>query len=251
MCIGIIALANAIPNMGAISSVNLLNNNIGIDQAKNLVSILKEHPTLNTFCGIKGNETELDMSGKMDGAGDAIMLVAEIVGNGALSKLNLKDNKLATAEAGEALGEALKGNMVLKELDISGNALRHAYEGDTSCFGGADGPGFAKAISKGLSGNGALTSLHVGQNSIPEKEMREIMAITARMDSMKILCGVPFKDKTITELDVSGKNLGLEGALVATEYLDGNGAMTSLNLGSNNLGVEGAKIIAAILPKCM
>jgi hypothetical protein len=50
---------------------------------------------------------------------------------------------------------------------------------------------------------GALTSLHVGKNNIPEKEMREIMAITMRMESMKILCEVPFKDKTLTELDVT------------------------------------------------
>ena len=98
---------------------------------------------------------------------------------------------------------------------------------------------------------GAMTSLHVGMNGIPEKEMRKIMAIAMRMDSMKILCEVPFKDKTLAELKVSGKDLGMEGALVVTEYLDGNGAMTSLNLASNKLGVKGAKIIAACLSKCM
>jgi hypothetical protein len=64
------------------------------------------------------------------------------------------------------------------------------------------------------------------------------------MDSMKILCEVPFKDKTLTALDVSGKNLGMEGALVVAEYLDGNEALTSLNLSSNNLQAKGAKIVA-------
>ena len=96
----------------------------------------------------------------------------------------------------------------------------------------------------------AMTSLHVGNNSIPEKEMREIMAIAMRMDNMKILCEVPFKDKTLIELDVSEKDLGTEGALVVAGYLDGNRAMASLSLASNGLGVEGAKIIAAVLPKC-
>jgi hypothetical protein len=89
-----------------------------------------------------------------------------------------------------------------------------------------------------------MTSLHVGRNSIPKKEMREIMALAMRMDSMKILCEVPFKDKTLTALDVSGKNLGTEGALVVAEYLDGNGALTSLNLSLNNLKAEGGKIVA-------
>jgi Ran GTPase-activating protein (RanGAP) involved in mRNA processing and transport len=89
-----------------------------------------------------------------------------------------------------------------------------------------------------------MSSLHVGGNDIPEKAMREIMAIAAGKENMKVLCEVPFKDKTLTELDVSDKNLGAEGALVVTEYLDGNGALTSLNLSSNNLKAEGAKIVA-------
>jgi hypothetical protein len=95
-----------------------------------------------------------------------------------------------------------------------------------------------------------MTSLHVGMNFIPEKEMKEIITIAMCMDSMKILCEVPIKDKALIELDISGKNLGPDGALVVAEYLRDNGGMTSLNLASNRLRVEGAEIIAAILPKC-
>jgi hypothetical protein len=74
--------------------VNLLLNDIGVHQAKALVSILKEHPTLKSLCGNTGNETELDLRGKMNGAGDAIMLVPEIIDNGALSVLNLARNAI-------------------------------------------------------------------------------------------------------------------------------------------------------------
>jgi hypothetical protein len=81
-----------------------------------------------------------------------------------------------------------------------------------------------------------MTSLHVGTNEIPEKEMRELMAIAMSMNNMKILCEVPFKDKTITELDLSGKNLGIEGARVVAEYLDGNGALLSLDISDNGIG---------------
>jgi hypothetical protein len=81
-----VPISNA-PNNRAILSVNLLMNNIDTNQAKALVLILKEHPTLKSLCGNSGDETELHMSGKMYGAGDAIMLVADIAGNGALSKL--------------------------------------------------------------------------------------------------------------------------------------------------------------------
>jgi hypothetical protein len=51
---GIIAIANAISDMGAMLSVNLLQNRIGVDQAKALASILKEHPTLKSLCGNSG-----------------------------------------------------------------------------------------------------------------------------------------------------------------------------------------------------
>jgi Ran GTPase-activating protein (RanGAP) involved in mRNA processing and transport len=139
-----------------------------------------------------------------------------------------------------ALSDVLKVNSVLKELNMSKASI---------------GPEGAKVLSLGLSGNRALTSLHVGQSNIPQKEMREIIAIAMRMDSMKILCEVPFKDKTLSELDVSGKNLGMEGALVVADYLDGNEALTALNLSSNNLHIksklrgagqvdEGGKIVA-------
>jgi hypothetical protein len=87
--------------------VNLLKNKISIAQAKAVVLILKEHPTLKSLCGNKGNETELDMSGKMYGAGDAIMLAAEIVDNGALTSLNLSSNELE-AEGAKIVVEAIK-----------------------------------------------------------------------------------------------------------------------------------------------
>jgi hypothetical protein len=82
----------------------------------------------------------------------------------------------------------------------------------------------------------AMTSLHVGMNAIPEKEMKEIIVIAMSKDNMKLLCEVPIKDKTLTKLDVSGKSLGIEGALVVAEYLRDNGALSVLNLASNNLG---------------
>jgi hypothetical protein len=126
-------------------------------------------------------------------------------------------------------------------------------------------------IPNTLSDIRALTSLHIGQNGIPEKEMRKIMAITMRMESMKILCEVPFKDKTVTKLGISRKNLGMEGALVVAEYLDDNGAlstftfsgdydrsqpvtmettMTEADFSGKDLGISGGMMVAAFLPKC-
>jgi hypothetical protein len=148
--------------MGAISSVNLLINDIGVDQANALVSILKEHSTLKSLCGNTGNETELDMSSKMYGAGDAIMLVPEIIDNGALSSLSLKNNRLATKEAGTVLVTALAANSVLKELDLSSNAWEYNKYEDVH----ADGAGFAHELAVGIKDNGALLSLNLSSNDI-------------------------------------------------------------------------------------
>ena len=56
--------------------------------------------------------------------------------------------------------------------------------------------------------------------------MKEIIATCQSKPAMKVLCEVPFKDKTITELNVSRKNLGVEGAVVVSHYLENNGALT-------------------------
>ncbi len=91
---------------------------------------------------------------------------------------------------------------------------------------------------------GTMMSLHLGNNQIPFENMNEIIAIVEAQPGMKVLCAVPFRDKTITELDVSGQSLGVEGAVVIRRYLENNGALTSLNLASNRLEAEGAKHVA-------
>jgi hypothetical protein len=122
---GIIALANAIPDMRTILSVNLLKNKIGSDQAKDLVIILKEHPTLKSLCGNKGNETELDMSGKMGGAEDAIMLAAEVVDNGALSKLIFGGDKYY-GDSGPVTPEPATLELGMPEVNLSNKGLQTA-----------------------------------------------------------------------------------------------------------------------------
>jgi Ran GTPase-activating protein (RanGAP) involved in mRNA processing and transport len=215
--------------------VNLLKNDISVAQAEDLVSILKEHPTLKSLCGNRGNEAALDMSGKMTGAADAIMLVAEIIDNGAILKLDMSNNMLATKEIGEALGEMLLANTTLTELDVSKNALDHHGRQ----WPGADGSGFAQGICKGLSDSGALTSINVKENNIGAAQ-EEMIYRQLRMNKLRIA----LSDKTLTELAVSGIGFGAEGAKLVAEYISDNGALTSLNLSSNGLKAEGAKIVA-------
>ena len=116
---GIIALANAIPDMRAILSMNLLKNGIGVEQARALVIILKEHPTLKSLCGNRGDETMLDMRGKMNGADDAIMLAAEIVDNGAMSTVVVNNGA-----NGAMFPLPIQDIKSKAELDFSGKKLK-------------------------------------------------------------------------------------------------------------------------------
>jgi hypothetical protein len=106
--------------------VNLLKNKIGVDQAKALASIFKEHTTLKSLCGNSGEETELDMSGKAMDAEDAIMLVPEIVDNGALSKFtfsgDFSDSKSVTIETTMTVAD-----FSAKGLGVSGAVMLSAF----------------------------------------------------------------------------------------------------------------------------
>ena len=104
--------------------MNILSNDIGAEQANALIKIMESKSNLTTLCGFSGDETELDLSEKDLTAGCALLVANAIKNNEALVKLVLKKNRLLSAEAGQALGEALKGNSVLKDLDISSNSRK-------------------------------------------------------------------------------------------------------------------------------
>jgi Leucine-rich repeat (LRR) protein len=160
---GVTALADAIPDMGAISSINLLKNNIPVAQAQELVKIMQAKENLATLCGLSREETELDFSGQYLNAGDAVLIANDISNMGALLSLSLKSNKLLTKEVGRALAQALANNSTLKELDVSSNNwMEHESFGKWM----GDGPGFAQELAVGIKDNGALLSLDLSSNDI-------------------------------------------------------------------------------------
>jgi hypothetical protein len=99
---------------GALSSVNLLKNDIDIGQASALVSILKEHPTLKSLCGNTGDETELDMRGKeMSVDGAMSMLALEIINNGALQCIDGTPYRLKAPFMFMVSTQSVGGSLVL------------------------------------------------------------------------------------------------------------------------------------------
>ena len=100
------------------------------------------------------------------------------------------NNRMATKEAGKAIGKALANNSVLKELDLSNNNWKtnswdRAFAGD----------GFGKELADGLSANGTLETIIFGNSS----------AVTM--------------NTSMIEADFSGKELGASEAIIIAAFL--------------------------------
>jgi Leucine-rich repeat (LRR) protein len=148
---------------GALSSANLLGNDIGVEQAQALLKIKEAKPGLTTLCGLSGDETELDLSGKGLGPGCAILLAPEMEANGSLSKLDLSENDLRS-DGLSAVSEALKSTSI-KHLNIAENEVTSNQDHDDDMSG-------VIKFAEDMKDMGSLSSLHLGQNNIPEEQMK-------------------------------------------------------------------------------
>jgi Ran GTPase-activating protein (RanGAP) involved in mRNA processing and transport len=197
--------------------VDLLKNDIGIDQAKDLVSIFKEHPTLKSLCGNKGDETELDMSGKMSGAGDATMLAGEVVDNGALLSVDVGNNGIP-ADKLQEIDQAVRSNRLrlvredsnksLSEIDLSSRYL-DAKD--------------AIVVAEYIKDNGALTNLDMSNNNFYGTEAGKALGKMLAVNTV------------LKQLDLSGCNMRVESTKAFAVGIRDNGALSSLNLSTNSL----------------
>ena len=78
--------------------MNLLGNEIPPEQAQELIDVMEAKENLVTLCGLKGTETELDLSGKGLRAGCAVLLAHEMKDMGALASLNISGNRIDSAQ---------------------------------------------------------------------------------------------------------------------------------------------------------
>jgi hypothetical protein len=105
-----------------VCSANLLGNNIGVEQAQELVKIKEEKPGLRTLCGFTMEETEVDLSGRRLRAGDAILIASDIPDMGSMSKLTFSGG--SEGEYGNwEVGQAVTIDTTMTEADFSGKEL--------------------------------------------------------------------------------------------------------------------------------
>jgi hypothetical protein len=153
--------------------------------------------------------------------------------------LDLSKNELRS-EGLSAVSEALKSTSI-KQLNIAGNMVTYNTQDHKDMSGVIKFTGDMKDM-------GSLSSLHLGGNNISEEQMQ----LFIDMDKFDVLCGVPVKElkaDSITELDLSGKSLGVEGALVLSASLKANasGSLSKLDLSKNDLRSEGLSAVSEAL----
>jgi hypothetical protein len=112
---------------------------------------------------------------------------------------------------------------------------------------------------------GAISSVNLLKNHLAMEQTKALanMLMLKEHPTLKSLCGNSGEE---TELDMSGKKLGLEGAIMLAPEIAGNGTLTKLTFGdkqvvsittemteanfSGKLTFYEAQIVAAFLPKC-
>ena len=97
--------------MGALSSANLLKNYVPVEQAQELVKIMRTMENLTTLCGLSGEETKLDFSGQYLKAGDAVLIANDIKDMRAMSSFTFGDRQAVTMTT------------TMTEMDFSGKGL--------------------------------------------------------------------------------------------------------------------------------
>eukprot|EP00935_MAST-01C_sp_MAST-1C-sp1_P000282 g282.t1 len=201
---GVIAIANAIPTMGSLASVNILSNGIGAEQANALIKIMESKPNLTTLCGFSGGETELDLSKKGLTAGCAVLVANEIKNNRAMNSLDISNNSIGGCQ------------------DLHNQTFTTTPEGPL-------------AIADAIKNNEALTSLNISNNDM--FGMKDKTGI-------KAWAGVLKENKVLAQLNLAKNDIRASDAKILADGLSANGALTSLNLASNKIGAKGAKYVA-------
>ena len=202
-------LTHATYDSGSLSSANLLGNNIGVEQAQELVKIKEAKRGFKTLCGFTMDETEVDLSKKGLSAGCAVLLASEIPDMGALSSLTFPSPKdfsgpslafgafgnfgdsntnpfsdsaqlAAAAQRKEAELGTVTINTTMTDADLSGKKLSTAGAQILVAF----------MSTKLFEAKGALASLTISNNQISSEQEAKIKQICAGLSIKCTICSV-------------------------------------------------------------
>lgn len=88
---GVLAIQNAITNMTAMVTVNVIGNKIGKEPLSKLQEMMQAHPTLVSLCGIANDATEANFSDLGMDADDVTILAGELFAKTTLKSLEINN----------------------------------------------------------------------------------------------------------------------------------------------------------------
>jgi Ran GTPase-activating protein (RanGAP) involved in mRNA processing and transport len=237
------ALAQALENNPTITKLDLKNNNIGKDGAEELAKALKENKTL----------TELDLSDNNIGKDGAKELAEALEKNKTITKLNLSLNNIGK-DGAKKLAEALEKNKTITELDLRWNSITSSQiiELGEACANRNDDQDktIATNIKFTYLPDDHLFKLISGQFTGDSIDLSYVSNLSLGELSLGYFQKVinALKENTkITELNLSGNNIGDKEAKALADMLKENTKITKLNLLKSNLGKDGAEELADML----
>ena len=164
-------LADIVFAIRALAKFDISQNDLYAAGTKAIAEALKDNQTL-TELGISSNDMDLIYGVRRGEMSGIIALAGAIPTMGAMVKFDVSSNNLR-AEGGKALGEALKDNQVLQELNVAGNML--IYKADANSEADTDMAGVI-AISNAIPTMGAMTSLNISNNQLNAEGAKHIAA---------------------------------------------------------------------------
>jgi NLR family CARD domain-containing protein 3 len=100
---------------------------------------------------------------------------------------------------------------------------------------GAEG---AAALAPALAANSALTRVDIRHNNIAGDGAAQLAAAVLGNLKIEMFNEIPIKEmraNSLTELDLTGKGVGVEGGMVVAGLIPVSGGLTSINLSRNKL----------------
>jgi hypothetical protein len=135
------------------------------------------------------------------------------------------------------------------QLNLSGQRLCGVWTEDGNQHGNYTAEGI-KAIADALHVNGALTRVDVRQNNIAGDGAVLLAGAVLGNLKIEIFNEIPIKEmraNSLTELDLNGKDFGVEGRMVVVGLIPVMGGLTKMSLANSELGEEGTKAICEAL----
>ena len=276
------ALAPALTKT-TLARVDMRRNKIAGDGAARLSTAVLSNLKIEMFNEIPIKEmradtfAELDLKEKGVGVEGGMVVAGLLPVMGGLTSMDLSRNQLCgiwtdgrghqqgtyTAEGITAIAKALRVNVGLTALDLSSNdladegisavceAIQSNEDTKLASLNFSDngiGPVGANAVAAMVAVTGALTCVDVSTQgyNIAGNDAAQLAA--AILGNLKIerFNEIPIKEMradSLKELDLNGKDVGVEGGMVVAGLIPVMGSLTALDLSSNCLKDEGVSTV--------